>query len=64
MTDTTKLETLHNLLADAQRKLILDAAESDALPASGTITRIADLEHALVAVDNAIDDLEANPAER
>ncbi len=46
-----KLIALRERLADAQRKLLLEAAEANLLPSDNALRRIADLENALAAVD-------------
>lgn len=58
MTDPDKLKALHRRLLEEQRRIITGAAEVDALPSAGLLTRIATLESAIVAVE-AI--LEENP---
>ncbi|MDP4026115.1 hypothetical protein Q8W71_26155 [Methylobacterium sp. NEAU 140] len=48
---TDKLDLLLNRLKARQRDLILEAAETDALPAHSTIRQIAELENAIAAVE-------------
>jgi hypothetical protein len=56
MTDREKLDTLHRRLLDEQRRMILAAANVDALPSSAVLGRLADLELAIAAVEAMIED--------
>ena len=52
----SELQALSARLKDAQRRLIEGAAKSGALPADGTLRRLADLEGAINAVDLLIEE--------
>lgn len=51
-----KLVALRQKLLDAQRGLILQAAESEVVPASGALRRIAELESAIVATEAILEE--------
>lgn len=50
----TELVELSKRLKEAQRELILKAAQGGKLPPDGVIRKIAELESAIVAVDTLI----------
>ena len=56
-----KLASLLNRLKGRQRDLIMEAAQSDNLPADSTLRRISELENAIAAVE-AVADEEAEKA--
>ena len=56
MNDTAKLTILYDRLAEEQRKLVEQAASQGALPTTGGMRHIADLESALAAVETMIAD--------
>lgn len=51
-----KLVVLRQRLLEAQRGLILQAAESETLPPSGALRQIADLESAIIATEAIIEE--------
>lgn len=51
-----KLIALRKRLVDAQRGLILQAANADALPAANALRQIADIESAIVATETMIEE--------
>ena len=51
-----KLVALRKRLVEAQRGLILHAAETDTLPTSSALRQIADLESAIVATETMIEE--------
>ena len=51
-----KLIALRKRLVDAQRGLILIAADTEALPTSSALRQIADLENAIVATETMIEE--------
>jgi hypothetical protein len=51
-----KLVALRQKLLDAQRGLILQAAESETVPASGALRQIAELESAIVATEAILEE--------
>lgn len=53
---TEKLETLRARLLDAQRTLIVAAAEAGAVPPDNALRKIGDIEVALAAVEAMIDE--------
>lgn len=50
------LNTLLNRLKARQRDLIIEAAQSDNLPADSTLRRISELENAIAAVEAVADE--------
>lgn len=50
-----KLEALRARLVQAQRSLILAAAETDAIPSDNALRKIADLEVAIGAVESVLE---------
>lgn len=56
MTVEQKLIALRRRLIDAQRGLILQAANADSLPSSNALRQISDLESAIVATDTMIEE--------
>jgi hypothetical protein len=48
---TEKLLALRERLVTAQRKLLMDAAETNLLPADSALRKISDLENAIAAVE-------------
>lgn len=56
MTLEQKLIALRKRLIEAQRGLILQAANAGALPSSNALRQIADLESAIVATDTLIEE--------
>jgi hypothetical protein len=53
---TSKLDALKKRLIDAQRALIIQAAESETLPSDNALRKIADLEVAIGAVEALTDE--------
>jgi hypothetical protein len=53
-----KLEALRARLLDAQRKLILEAAELTSLPPDSTLRKVATLEGVIAATELMIEDKE------
>jgi hypothetical protein len=53
-----KLEALRARLLDAQRKLILEAAELPSLPPDSTLRKVATLEGVIAATELMIEDKE------
>lgn len=51
----TKLEILRDRLAQAQRELILAAAEAGTVPSDNTLRKIAHLEVAIGAVEHMLE---------
>lgn len=51
-----KLASLLDRLKARQRDLILEAAQSDGLPANSTLRRISELENAIAAVEAVADE--------
>jgi uncharacterized coiled-coil protein SlyX len=51
-----KLKALSKRLKDEQRRLLLAAAETPALPSLSTIQRVADLELNIAAIENTLSD--------
>lgn len=51
-----KLRQLSKRLKDEQRKLLLMAAESEGMPSTSTINRIAQLELNIAAIENTLDE--------
>ena len=51
-----KLIALRKRLVDAQRGLIMQAADADALPSTNALRQIADLESAIVATETMIEE--------
>ena len=51
-----KLVVLRQKLLDAQRGLILQAAESETVPPTGALRQIADLESAIVATEAILEE--------
>ena len=58
----TNLDTLLDRLKARQRDLIMEAAQSERLPAESTLRRISELENAIAAVQVVRDDDEAAAA--
>ncbi|MGQ4273644.1 hypothetical protein [Terrihabitans sp. B22-R8] len=58
MNDTTKnqLTALQDRLMDAQRSLLLQAAEADMLPSDNALRKIADLELAIGAIEALVEE--------
>ena len=56
MTVEQKLIALRKRLVEAQRGLILQAANADAVPSSNALRQISDLESAIVATDTMIEE--------
>ena len=54
-----KLIALRKRLVDAQRGLLLMAAETETLPTSNALRQIADLENAIVATETMIEEQKA-----
>ena len=51
-----KLIALRKRLVDAQRNLIMQAANADALPSANALRQIADIESAIVATETMIEE--------
>lgn len=51
-----KLIALRRRLVDAQRDLILQAAQSETLPSANALRKIAELESTIVATDTMIEE--------
>ena len=56
MTVERKLIALRKRLVEAQRGLILQAAETETIPTSNALRQIADLESAIVATETMIEE--------
>ncbi|WP_375408951.1 hypothetical protein [uncultured Methylobacterium sp.] len=57
----TNLDTLLDRLKARQRDLIMEAAQSDTLPADSTLKRISELENAIAAVEAVADEEAKEP---
>ncbi|MCW6507664.1 hypothetical protein [Lichenifustis flavocetrariae] len=56
-----KLIALRKRLVEAQRGLILQAAETETVPAAGALRQISDLESAIVAIETMIEEQRSQP---
>jgi len=56
MSTIPELQALSSRLKDAQRRILDQAAEASAMPADGTLRKLADLEGAINAVDLLIEE--------
>ena len=60
LTTERKLIALRQRLVDAQRDLIMQAAEANAVPSALALRKIADLESAIVATETMIEEERSN----
>ena len=56
MTAEQKLIALRKRLVDAQRGLIMQAADAEVMPSSSALRQISDLESAIVATETMIEE--------